>query len=83
MSSVIALNCNASRNWAYRSACWENVSGAITYLKEAIRTWKGIKSPEALFVDACKEERKPESAQVKSEVVAWFQCLNERGSRGL
>ncbi|MBD2472667.1 hypothetical protein [Nostoc sp. FACHB-145] len=51
---------------------WENVPGAIAYLKEAIRTWKGIKSPEAVFVAACKEGRKPESAQAKLEVVAWF-----------
>ncbi|MGF1978793.1 MAG: hypothetical protein RMY30_024820 [Nostoc sp. CmiSLP01] len=35
---------------------WENVPGALAYLKEAIRTWKGIKSPEAVFVAACKEE---------------------------
>jgi hypothetical protein len=53
--------------------CWENVPGAIAYLKEAIRTWKGIKSSEAVFVAACKEGRKPESAQVKSEVMAWFE----------
>lgn len=38
-------------------------------MKEAIRTWKGIKSPEAVFVAACKEGRKPESAQVKD----WFE----------
>jgi hypothetical protein len=53
--------------------CWENVPGAIAYLKEALRTWKGIKSPEAVFVAACKEGRKPESAQAKSDVVAWFE----------
>ena len=52
---------------------WENVPGAIAYLKEALRTWKGIKSPEAVFVAACKEGRKPESAQVKSDVIAWFE----------
>ncbi|WP_242049330.1 hypothetical protein [Aulosira sp. FACHB-615] len=52
--------------------CWDNVPGAIAYLKEAIRTWKGIKSPEAVFLAACKEGRKPESAQAKSDVVAWF-----------
>ncbi len=44
----------------------------IAYLKEAIRTWKGIKSPEAVFVAACKEGQKPESAQAKSEAIAWF-----------
>ncbi|MBD2253380.1 hypothetical protein [Nostoc parmelioides] len=52
---------------------WENVPGAIAYLKEAVRTWKGIKSPEAVFVAACKEGRKPESAQVKSAVKEWFE----------
>ena len=53
--------------------CWENVPGALAYLKEALRTWKGIKSPEAVFVAACKEGRKPESAQAKSGVMAWFE----------
>ncbi|MEJ1936593.1 hypothetical protein WDZ92_40900, partial [Nostoc sp. NIES-2111] len=52
---------------------WANVPGAIAYLREAVRTWKGVKSPEAVFVAACKEGRKPESAQAKSEVVAWFE----------
>jgi hypothetical protein len=52
---------------------WENVPGAIAYLKDAIRTWKGIKSPEAVFVAACREGRKPESAQVKSAVKDWFE----------
>ncbi|WP_341528489.1 hypothetical protein WKK05_03855 [Nostoc sp. UHCC 0302] len=46
---------------------------AIAYLKEALRTWKGIKSPEAVFVAACKEGRKPEVQQAKSDVVAWFE----------
>jgi hypothetical protein len=53
--------------------CWDNVPGAIAYLKEAIRTWKGIKSPEAIFVVACKEGRKPETQQAKSGLVAWFE----------
>ncbi|WP_414573112.1 hypothetical protein [Nostoc sp. CCY 9925] len=48
-------------------------TGAIAYLKEAIRAWKGIKSPEAVFVVACKEGRKPEVQQAKSVVVAWFE----------
>nr|WP_322657104.1 hypothetical protein [Dendronalium sp. ChiSLP03b]MDZ8203436.1 hypothetical protein [Dendronalium sp. ChiSLP03b] len=47
--------------------------GASAYLKEALRTWKGIKSPEAVFVAACKEGRKPETQQAKSEVTAWFE----------
>ncbi|MBD2459300.1 hypothetical protein H6G80_35385 [Nostoc sp. FACHB-87] len=58
--------------------CWENVPGAIAYLKEAIRTWKGIKSPEAVFVAACKEGRKPEAQQVKSGVVAWFEWARKQ-----
>ncbi|MCC5640591.1 hypothetical protein LC593_33130 [Nostoc sp. CHAB 5844] len=58
--------------------CWENVPGAIAYLKEAIRTWKGIKSPEAVFVVACKEGRKPESAQVQSTVKDWFEWARQQ-----
>ncbi|MBD2458523.1 hypothetical protein H6G80_31215 [Nostoc sp. FACHB-87] len=58
--------------------CWENVPGAMAYLKEAIRTWKGIKSPEAVFVVACKEGRKPESAQVKSAVKEWFEWARQQ-----
>lgn len=38
---------------------WNNVQGAIAYVKEAIRTWKKVDSPEAVFVKACKEGRKP------------------------
>lgn len=52
---------------------WANVPGAIAYLKEALRTWKGVKSPEAVFVAACKEGRKPEAQQVKSAVKDWFE----------
>ncbi|HEY9801514.1 MAG TPA: hypothetical protein V6D25_14245, partial [Leptolyngbyaceae cyanobacterium] len=52
---------------------WANVPGAIAYLKEAVRTWKGIKSPEAVFVAACKEGRKPEVQQAKSGAIAWFE----------
>ncbi|WP_414543898.1 hypothetical protein [Nostoc sp. CCY0012] len=58
--------------------CWENVPGAIAYLKEALRTWKGIKSPEAVFVAACKEGRKPESAQVKSAMKDWFEWARQK-----
>ncbi|MBD6620043.1 hypothetical protein FNW02_30665 [Komarekiella sp. 'clone 1'] len=53
--------------------CWDNVPGVIAYLKEALRTWKGVKSPEAVFVAACKEARKPEVAQVVSDTIAWFE----------
>ncbi|MFN6497068.1 MAG: hypothetical protein RMX65_008695 [Nostoc sp. DedQUE01] len=58
--------------------CWENVPGAIAYLKEAIRTWKGIKSPEAVFVAACKEGRKPETQQAKSSAIAWFEWARKQ-----
>ncbi|MBD2504870.1 hypothetical protein [Anabaena azotica] len=58
---------------------WANVPGAIAYLKEAVRTWKGIKSPEAVFVAACKEGRKPEAQQAKSGAIAWFEWA--RGQR--
>ncbi|MDZ8262977.1 hypothetical protein [Nostoc sp. ChiQUE01b] len=58
--------------------CWENVPGAIAYLKEAIRTWKGIKSPEAVFVAACKEGRKPEVQQAKSGAIAWFEWARKQ-----
>lgn len=36
-----------------------NVSGAIAYLKEALRTWARVDSPEAVFSKACKEALKP------------------------
>ncbi|HEY9798724.1 MAG TPA: hypothetical protein V6D25_00075 [Leptolyngbyaceae cyanobacterium] len=52
---------------------WGNVPGAIAYLKEAVRAWKQVKSPQAVFVVACKEGRKPESAQVQSAVKDWFE----------
>lgn len=45
----------------------------IAYLKEAIRTRIGVKSPEAVFVAACNEGRKPETQQAKSSVIAWFE----------
>ncbi|MBD2302886.1 hypothetical protein [Nostoc sp. FACHB-190] len=54
------------------------IEDAIAYLKEAIRTWKGIKSPEAVFVAACKEGRKPESAQVQSAVKEWFEWARKK-----
>ncbi|MBD2247946.1 hypothetical protein [Nostoc sp. FACHB-888] len=40
---------------------------------DALRTWKGIKSPEAVFVAACKEGRKPEVQHAKSGAIAWFE----------
>lgn len=40
---------------------WRNVPGALAYLKEALRTWKRVDSPEAVFVAACKNGRKPEN----------------------
>ncbi|WP_414755849.1 hypothetical protein [Anabaena sp. CCY 9910] len=57
---------------------WENVPGAIAYLKEAVRTWKGIKSPEAVFVAACREGRKPEAQQAKSVAIAWFEWARQK-----
>ncbi|MBD2505064.1 hypothetical protein [Anabaena azotica] len=63
-------------NWEIQQTLkpyWQNIPGAIAYLKEALRTGKGVKSPEAVFVVACKEGRKPESAQVKSAVKDWFE----------
>ncbi|WGV29185.1 hypothetical protein [Halotia branconii] len=57
---------------------WENVPGAIAYLKEALRTWKGVKSPEAVFVAACKEGRKPEAKQAKSGVKDWFEWARQK-----
>ncbi|BAB78218.1 hypothetical protein ACN23B_27620 (plasmid) [Anabaena sp. FACHB-709] len=57
---------------------WANVPGAIAYLKEAVRTWKGIKSPEAVFVAACRERRKPEAQQAKSDAIAWFDWARQQ-----
>lgn len=61
-------------------------SKAIAYLKEALRTWKGIKSPEAVFVAACKEARKPKTQQAKSgafvadvgAAIAWFEWARQK-----
>lgn len=54
------------------------MSQAIAYLKEALRTWKGVKSPEAVFVAACKEGRKPKFAQVQSAVNDWFEWARRK-----
>ncbi len=43
-----------------------------------MRTWKGVKSPEAVFVAACKGGRKPESTQVKLEAIAWFEWARQK-----
>jgi hypothetical protein len=58
--------------------CWDNVPEAIAYLKEAIRTWKGIKSLEAVFVAACKEGRKPEAQQANRSAIAWFEWARKQ-----
>ncbi|QKQ73128.1 hypothetical protein [Nostoc sp. TCL240-02] len=50
----------------------------IAYLKEALRTWKGVKSTEAVSVEACKEERKPEAQQAKSTVIAPFEWARQQ-----
>ncbi|MDZ8189236.1 MAG: hypothetical protein RMX96_30910 [Nostoc sp. ChiSLP02] len=47
-------------------------------MKEAIRTWKGIKSPEAVFVAACKEGRKPELQQANRSTIAWFEWARKQ-----
>ncbi|QLE53495.1 hypothetical protein FD724_36960 (plasmid) [Nostoc sp. C057] len=47
-------------------------------LKEASRTRIGVNSPEAVFVVACKEERKTESAQIKSSVKDWFEWARQK-----
>ena len=52
--------------------------GVIAYLKEALRTCKGVKSPEAVFVAACKKGRKPESAQAKLGAIAWFEWARKQ-----
>ncbi|MBD2505129.1 hypothetical protein [Anabaena azotica] len=52
---------------------WANVPGAIAYLKEAVRTWKEVKSPQGVFVATCKEGRKLESATLQSDVKDWFE----------
>ncbi|MEH1963593.1 MAG: hypothetical protein V7L05_27865 [Nostoc sp.] len=36
-----------------------------------------MKSPEAVFVAACNEGRKPETQQAKSDVVAWFKWARQ------
>lgn len=48
----------------------------IVYLKEAIRTWKGINSPEAVFVAACKEGKKPETQQAKGAIADAYIIVN-------
>ncbi|MBW4564517.1 MAG: hypothetical protein KME32_25960 [Mojavia pulchra JT2-VF2] len=53
-------------------------------LSQAIRIWKGVKSPEAVFVAACKEGRKPEAQQAKSGVIVWFEwARRDRGTAGI
>lgn len=51
-------NC-APRSAVRQSPC--RTARAIAYLKEALRTWKRVDSPEAVFVAACKNGRKPEN----------------------
>ncbi|QFS52672.1 Replication protein O [Nostoc sphaeroides CCNUC1] len=40
--------------------------------------WTWNKSPEAVFVAACKEGRKTESTQAKSAVEDWFKWARQR-----
>ncbi len=51
---------------------WQNVPGAIAYLKEALRTWKRVDSPEAVFVGACKNGKKPEKMIIPNNQKQWF-----------
>ncbi|WP_322733387.1 hypothetical protein [Nostoc sp. ChiQUE01b] len=50
----------------------------IAYLKVALRTRIGVKSPEAVFVTACFDGRKPEAHQAKYNVIAWFKWARQR-----
>jgi hypothetical protein len=52
---------------------WQNVPGALAYLKEALRTWKRVDSPEAVFVGACKNGKKPEKMVVVTGFKEWYQ----------
>ncbi len=51
---------------------WQNVPGAIAYLKEALRTWKRVDCPEAVFVAACKNGKKPEKMVVSAGFNEWY-----------
>ncbi|MBN3877283.1 hypothetical protein [Nostoc sp. JL23] len=64
MSNAIALHCSTRVR-------------SLT-LKEALRTRIGIKSPEAVFVAACKEGRKAEAQQAKSTAIAWFEWAKKQ-----
>ncbi|BDA71614.1 hypothetical protein CAL7716_057800 [Calothrix sp. PCC 7716] len=54
----------------------QNVAGAIAYLKEALRTWDRVNSPEAVFSKACKEGSKP--ANWGQPVVSYPQPSDEQ-----
>jgi hypothetical protein len=50
---------------------WENVSGAIARVKEAIQqNW--CTNPTGLFIASCKKGAKPQKSQVSNEVNEWF-----------
>lgn len=51
---------------------WRNVPGAIAYLKEALRTWKRVDSPESVFVSAVKNGKKPESMIIPTNQQQWL-----------
>jgi len=50
---------------------WNNVSGAIARVKEAIQAgW--CRNATGLFIASCKKGVKPEKSQVSNEVNEWF-----------
>jgi len=51
---------------------WANVPNAIAYLKEALETWKEVKSPEAVLVKGLQEGRKPLRSQADRSISEWF-----------
>ncbi|MBW4635757.1 MAG: hypothetical protein KME30_28925 [Iphinoe sp. HA4291-MV1] len=51
---------------------WGNVQGAIAYLKEALQTWKEVKSPIAVFRSACQKGLKPEGSTTAVGFNEWF-----------
>jgi len=56
---------------------WNNVSGAIARVKEAIQAgW--CRNATGLFIASCKKGMKPQKTQVSNEVNEWFTWARER-----
>jgi len=56
---------------------WNNVSGAIARVKEAIQAgW--CSNPTGLFIASCKKGVKPQKTQVSNEVNEWFNWTRAR-----